>query len=99
MWHVAVLIINPIPIKWMPFRPFLPLSIYLRHGFCSESELPNGNRVNHERQILYSYIIHVQIEGKITIFKAGILTIEFPLPYICMPAFRTVVLSHAAWAA
>ena len=99
MWHVAVLIINSIPIKWMPFRPFLPLSIYLRHGFCSESELPNGNRVNHERQILYSYIIHVQIEGKITIFKAGILAIEFPLPYICMPAFRTVVLSHAAWAA
>ena len=36
-----------LPLSGCHFGISLPLSLYLRHGFCPESEQPDGNRVNH----------------------------------------------------
>ena len=34
--------LNPIPLDWMPFWHSLPFSLYLKHGFSSESENIRG---------------------------------------------------------
>ena len=38
--------INPIPLEWVPSWYPLPFSLYLSHGFHSESDDVKGNRVN-----------------------------------------------------
>ena len=39
-------IYNPILFEWVPIWHPLSFLLYLRHGFCSESEDVKGNRVN-----------------------------------------------------
>ena len=41
----TILQLNPIPVGWVSYWYCLPFSLYLRHGFRSESEQPYRNRV------------------------------------------------------
>ena len=45
---------NPIPLEKVRFWHPLPFSLYLRHGFCSESEDVEGNRVKVWLELTYN---------------------------------------------
>ena len=42
--------LNPITLEWLPIWHPLPFSLYLGHGFCSESEDVEGNRVKNKQE-------------------------------------------------
>ena len=55
--------INPIRLKWVPIWHPLPLSLYLRHGFCSEYEDVAANRVKQQFKITKQVYISLFVIG------------------------------------
>ena len=54
--------INPIHLEWVPIWHPLSFLLYLRHGFCSESEDVKGNRVKHDLiERIHKYLAHIYI--------------------------------------
>ena len=57
------LLVNPIRLKWVPIWHPLPLSLYLRHGFCSEYEDVAANRVKQQFKITKQVYISLFVIG------------------------------------
>ena len=57
----TIIQLNPIPVGWVSYWYCLPLSLYLRHGFRSESEKPWGNRVKFGQRVWFWVCLEKQI--------------------------------------